>query len=338
MALDSLLSCRSYISIFLIIMTKNQTLEMKGVAILFMLFWHLMKDPISAYIGRCMNPVAFFLLLSGYGLYIVNQREDNHKYKRIIRLYINYWVVLLLFIVVGHWTNPGYYFISPLSLLGNFIGLNPTFIPEVWFLLPYIFLALLSKPLKNILDKCNGWIAFGGLFFFSVGTSYCLSRFGVTYLYPHRCLYVIFCFFHLLFPFALGMLSARYELFHLIGQRVRRNEAIPTLFWSICLLSLMWIRCLINISVFHPLYVFLFINIFIQIPKYHFIEYALQRLGKCSMNMWFIHTSLFIYLFPQRPLVGISPVLYFIIVTITCWLVAEALNILVRPIINKINI
>ena len=65
-------------------MSKQESLMMKGVAILLMVFLHLFKinyadlyysliyvgnTPLAAIIARMANPVPFFLILSGYGLY-----------------------------------------------------------------------------------------------------------------------------------------------------------------------------------------------------------------------------------------------------------------------------
>lgn len=67
-------------------MTKNDSLILKGVAILFMLWHHLFwndsfrlfytaigltisGEPIEQRLGRLCDPVALFVFLSGYGLY-----------------------------------------------------------------------------------------------------------------------------------------------------------------------------------------------------------------------------------------------------------------------------
>lgn len=71
-------------------MSKLDTLKIKGIAITFMLFYHLYLPissndfcsgffcigglPLAQLITRAMNPVSFFIILSGYGLYI-----SHHK-------------------------------------------------------------------------------------------------------------------------------------------------------------------------------------------------------------------------------------------------------------------
>lgn len=71
-------------------MTKQETQQMKGVAILMMLFVHLFGETwkigsyqslisfgdttIEQFLCTAFNPVAFFLLLSGFGLHFVYKK------------------------------------------------------------------------------------------------------------------------------------------------------------------------------------------------------------------------------------------------------------------------
>ncbi len=303
------------------VIDKNRSQELKGIAIIFMMFGHLMTDSVSVFLGRFMGPVAFFLILSGYGMYVVNQKTDIHRWSRILRLFVNYWIVLAIVLVIGQWSNPDYYKLSVSGLMTSIIALDPTYIPEVWFLLPYVLLSISSSWIIAFLDKCKGQYVVIAFFLLSIGTSFCLSKYGSSYLYAHRIEYVLFCYFHLVFPFVLGILLAKYkEIINLkMGDGIKKYPAI----W---LWVLIVIRCIVNISIIHPIYAALFILLFSMIKKYRWIETSLQRLGKCSMNMWFIHTSFFVYLWPSRPLMELNPIVYFSIVVLVCWLLAEGVN------------
>ena len=87
-------------------MSKEDSFIMKGVAIMIMLFFHLFEPKVQLYNGtmyavlaRANNPVPFYLILSGYGLFIVNRKTDFHRYSRLINLYIHYWIISLIFIL-----------------------------------------------------------------------------------------------------------------------------------------------------------------------------------------------------------------------------------------------
>src|SRR4051812_49331847 len=94
----------------------------KGIAILFMLLLHLfcrkevnglyqtfpMIDgvPLIYYIGLFGDAcVPMFCFASGYGLYISVKKENGSIFKknvkRIFKLLINYWIILILFVLVG---------------------------------------------------------------------------------------------------------------------------------------------------------------------------------------------------------------------------------------------
>lgn len=76
-------------------MSKEYTSYLKGIAILMMLFLHLFHHlewdtslicllhigniPLVYYIARMCNPVPFFLILSGYGLYAVYSKMGGGK-------------------------------------------------------------------------------------------------------------------------------------------------------------------------------------------------------------------------------------------------------------------
>lgn len=306
---------------------KNKSQELKGVAILFMIFGHLMTDSVSVYLGRFMGPVAFFLILSGYGMYVVNQKTDIHRWSRVLRLFVNYWFVLAVVLLIGQWSNPNHYMLSVSGLMNSIIALDPTYIPEVWFLLPYVLLSTSSRWIISFLDRFKGRVVLIAFFLLSIGTSFCLSRFGSSYLYAHRIVYVLFCFFHLMFPFVLGIMMAKYK-----GKENVFCESWIEKSPIMWLISLVVLRCIINISVIHPIYAAFFILAFSQIEKPKWIEGTLQRLGQCSMNMWFIHTSVFVYLWPNRPLMELNPIVYFIIVVLVCWLLAEIINAITQRI------
>jgi peptidoglycan/LPS O-acetylase OafA/YrhL len=98
--------------------SKDETNSLKGVAILFMLFYHLFfvlttksmydsliyigNKPLPYLLSICTYPVDFFIILSGYGLYISYCKGKNNNVKRNIKLYIHYWITLLIFVTLGY--------------------------------------------------------------------------------------------------------------------------------------------------------------------------------------------------------------------------------------------
>ena len=96
-------------------MSKEYTNYVRGAAILMMLFLHLFQHldrdtslnsmfhigeiPLVYYIARMCDPVPFFLILSGYGLYAVYAKSGGVKpLKRVGNLYIHLWLIYLLMV------------------------------------------------------------------------------------------------------------------------------------------------------------------------------------------------------------------------------------------------
>ena len=90
---------------FRYMITKEETTILKGVAIVFMLYLHLFNQmpnvslceyfitigdiPFVHLLTRACNPVSFFLILGGYGMYMVYRKGDKNRYIRILKLYIH---------------------------------------------------------------------------------------------------------------------------------------------------------------------------------------------------------------------------------------------------------
>lgn len=102
-------------------LSKKQTDITKGVAILFMLLLHLFctreyeglfeplimigNIPLIYYIALFGDMcVAIYCFCSGYGLMIGYKNNNENYFKknliRILKLYINFWIILILFVLI----------------------------------------------------------------------------------------------------------------------------------------------------------------------------------------------------------------------------------------------
>lgn len=119
-------------------MSKAQSTQLKGIAILMMLFLHLFNHwtpgeytpwffigerPLVYILSRACNPVGIFLMLSGYGLhysYTHHSLTTKGQIKRLLRIYIYYWLILLIFVSIGHFVDKDKYPGSLWDILLNF--------------------------------------------------------------------------------------------------------------------------------------------------------------------------------------------------------------------------
>lgn len=107
-------------------MTKESSGYLKGIAILMMVFLHLFNNlqndmtlgylltigdmPVIYYLTRMCNPVPFFLILSGYGLYSTYIKTGEVKpWKRVSNLYIHLGIIYFLLLPLACWVRPEMY-------------------------------------------------------------------------------------------------------------------------------------------------------------------------------------------------------------------------------------
>lgn len=330
-------------------MSKDDSMMAKGAAILLMVFLHLFNSlnncalcspllmlgdvPLVHVITRACNPVAFFMLLSGVGLYSsyrIKGRITNGK--RLLKLYIHFWVILTIFLIVGHLIDPERYPGSWLKLIRNYSSLYYTYNAEYWFLLPYALLALTSPVLFRICDKMNYWIPLVGSFIIELGAGFLISRFGNRYLYGNMLFYMPVLYMHLLFWFVLGMTCVRANFWGLLDKLRGRNGF---LLWG-AFFAVIALRCVPPLGMLHAVYVVAFVILFVAAPKAPVVSSLFMSLGRHSMNMWLIHTWFCYYLFKDFIYGFKYPLVIYIVLLAISMLVSIAINYIVKPITQRI--
>lgn len=285
-------------------------------------------EPLVYILSRASNPVAFFLILGGYGLYRVWERGDTHRWSRLIKLMIHYWIILTLFLIIGHFINPAYYPGDITCLIYNFTAYFTSYNGEMWFLLPYMILSAISPWLFKLMQRfrCRTVIAF--TLFIYLCTSYCISRFGPIFLYSNYWAYNPLLVFHLMFNFSLGAMAARsnfFENFKAYAHSLKINVSVAA---TLLILILVGISCVFKYNFF---YAFMFISLF-QLIKLGGGIHVLSLLGKQSMNMWMIHSWFCYYLFRGFIYSFSYPILIFTVLIIISYVSGIIIDRIALPI------
>jgi len=140
-------------------------------------------------------------------------------------------------------------------------------------------------------------------------------------------IYNPFLIIHLSFAFLLGAIAAKYKVFEhkqkddqlLIG---RVNAGL----WLILLIALVALRCCFQTSVFHNLYAFGIIYLFLRIPRWEWMDKVLAELGNKSMDMWMIHSWFCYYLFHDWIYTFRYPVVIMAVLVIISYLSSLVVN------------
>ena len=175
--------------------------------------------------------MAFFLILGGYGLYKVNEWGDKYRWSRVLKLYIHYWIILTVFVTIGHFIFPNRYPGSLLTILANFTSFDTAYNGEMWFLFPYVLLSLLAPWLFRLMKPFKAWQIIAATLFIHLCTSFCISRYGASFLYSNYWIYNPLLVFHLLFNFSLGAMAARERYFERIRWSLCKFQHICVLKW-----------------------------------------------------------------------------------------------------------
>lgn len=293
--------------------TYDESLRLKGLAILLMLWLHCFNNlqspgytyqnfiildgsPLvyrSTYIAGVVVPLYCFL--SGYGLSKKISFDWKYIKKKLINLLYKYWFVLTFFVVVSTIIDPGYYNFSMYSILGNYLGYDTTYNGTLWFLLPYVLLLITSKYLFKIFSqKKYVFLVFALIIVLFVSSNYFLKLEANNKLaFSTPMLMLLFNYFKLLLPFYWGYMAVAFPF------RVEYNKHIfKSRIWIMLILGL-----IILTKLFIPSYSLCYFYLLPVVVFLHNLEYPksvskiLIILGRQSLFMWFIHGYFTYYIF-----------------------------------------
>lgn len=294
-------------------MEKAFSTEVKGVAILFMLWGHLFpnlqvvdslcnliyigNEPFSLWIKPAIAPVPIFLFLSGYGMHVVNTKlvGDANRYRRVLRLYLTHWIVMFTFVTIGFFVNPAQYPGSFIKLLGNFTGIDPSYNTALWFLLPYVLLALSAKWIVRLFARYNAFVILGAVYLVGTSVSWWISRHTV-FLNHYRLIYIICEYVALMFPFVLGISCSEFKVFQKWKKYFCDLKYCGILSW-LGIVLMTTLMCAVKPRLIFSIYMLVMLLLFYSACRPRWLCHTLTYLGKYSMCMWMVHSYFYAYLF-----------------------------------------
>ena len=290
-------------------LSRDNSTVIKGIVILMMIFYHLFNGAhmwlytslvhigdvsLATWLASACWPVSFFMILSGYGLackYEQGTLEPKGQLARAARLYLHYWIVLAIFVTLGWAIVPAEYPGSIQALVLNMLGWNVSYNAEMWFLLPYSVLSVLSLYIIGCIKRVGNLASVIITTAIFLCTSFLVSRYG-TFLYSHMVAYQPLLCLHLLQAFTMGVVLRRTSL--------PLNRPIPQ--WGIvgAIAILVVAICLKPNSITYLIYVPLMVILLGHVKWPRWLRAMFIELGRKSMPMWMIHTWLAYYLFQSQ--------------------------------------
>ncbi|MGD6815530.1 acyltransferase family protein [Metabacillus sp. 84] len=333
--------------------SKNNMKMLKGVAILFMLLLHLFcrKDvnglyetlvsfngiPLAYYIGLFGDAcVPIYCFASGYGLYISYHKHTFLKKNsiRILKLLINFWIILLLFMLIGFLAGKSGAFQGGLgSFLLNFFVLSNSYNGAWWFLQTYIILILLTPYIvkkvkahstRNVLvvsvviylisyiQRIKEIIDLDQAFYTSLINSLVLV--GTS-----------------LFPFIVGCIFAKEKVNSKISRKFSANP-YRNLISGCAIFGLLVLHSVYESMIVAPLTAIAFVCLFNLMSKGKTVKKVLLFFGDHSTNIWLTHMFFYMSIFPELTFAPRYWILVFIWLIALCLLSSYLINFIFYPI------
>ena len=329
-------------------MPIQQSLLIKGIAILMMLMAHLynIHEDFSLYLYIGNKPlmqylynisfscVAIYTILSGYGCsYNDNKLTIKYKLIKLLKLYTTFWLVLFIFpICIGSFMRPDKYPGDYLEFLQNAIGYRWTYNLHYWFLLPYSIIFLFSNYIIDFINRIKKIFAVLIFLVLYLVASYILSRYR-TGFFRIQYIYIILHVFNLLFTFVIGV----------IMERLNREKKLinVNIYSSLAIILLIFIsitRSLFYTHALNVLYATIVVYLIIHIKFNRYIEVTLVELGKYSMPIWFIHGYFTLYLFHDYLCILKYPLLMYIALICVSYLISLLIMWISKSLFKVLNI
>lgn len=293
------------------IFTKENSLEVKGVAILLMLAFHLFGFPEripvisiewigSPVIKAFQICVPLFLFLGGYGLECVAVKKSIDKKMlcdRIRKLYTDFWWICIPTIVIGMLID--YYPMDIFKMFMEIFGITSDYNGEWWFFSNYLELFLLFIVFQHLLNSnkytlSKAIITLVILLIFSrlIGGYVNWREYGILGRHIQMILVNVTIFL-------LGSVFARYSLFEVVRRDFGHWLNLPgiSIFLVITPILVRGYLPLIGITelVVVPMFCLGVVNGMARVGG----GKILMFFGQHSMNMWLTHT-LFIYYYMKK--------------------------------------
>lgn len=319
-------------------LSKKDTKMTQGIAIVFMVLLHLFCRtgnlpyeclkirgvPLIYYIGLFADQcVAIYCFCSGYAARLLSDKTASAKdyyidrLKSIFRLLINYWIVLIMFSLVGLITKNENMPNSFIDFAKHFLLIEKEYNGAWWFVLIYILLVLASRPISAIIDKIHPIII--NILLLGVYVVAYYQRIANVINFDNAILswilnkVMMFCIS--LLPFAWGMYFYKYKIFTKIRTFIEKKK-IPNFAVAIisCIIVLVMIagHGIIQNEMIQAFTGIVTIIVFNIVKKGKALESVLLFLGKHSTNIWLTHMFFYSVLFTDLVFIAKYPIAIFV--------------------------
>lgn len=354
------LSCKSYL-------TKDQTQMTKGLAVICMVVLHLFcrkgdevfgtpvlwlsADTPAVYILGFLAEICvpLYSMCSGYAHYLLG---ENHRLglkddlKRIFRFLLNYWIVVILFSLVGLLLHTPDIPVNISEFLQNLFLISTSYNGAWWYAATYVLLCLFSGVIYTIVKRLH-WIVLFLAASFQYGAMYICDALG---LIPKTGNAVVdFAlrqfdnfFGDVLLCYILGMLLVKLDVFGKIkyflqtyAKKSGRALIGLKILLLVCVSAVVFILEKAVLMPYYALFIFLMFNSSEIKGK---LKSCFMFMGRHSTNIWLTHMFFYLCMFPGLVVSARYPIFIFVYMMVLCIAVSIVINFIYSKVKGWINI
>lgn len=283
-------------------MKKETTRQIKGIAILLMIFHHFCGTALFPKLGEmwirigasCKICVAIYAVLSGYGYFFAKEKTVRYGLKKIWGLLEIYWLSLFtLFIpaaIRGGWR------LTPGALVIQLFGLYPNLNFFAWYVFFYVF-CMLAMPFLYRIFRKN--LLRNVLIALLIPYALEILLHSVPAYSEIRAVYVLFDCMLYLPCFLSGYLMAKHGVMDNVNRVLPKQRAGRMIVCIVGIVAVFFLRMICNsvygfqLDVFYaPAFVCFAAALFEACGKKP-LRGTFSILGKYSAGMWFFHAVFF---------------------------------------------
>ncbi len=287
--------------------------------------------------------VMIFAFCSGYA-HMSQFREKQYYRRRLIGLlgvYMNYWVVLVLFSLISLGMGKGSYMPGDLkTFIGNFTTVHFTYNGSWWYLFTYALLTFTSPVLLHLSIGSGRGKTFGVILL--TGIVYVSAYYERFELYsPNWFLKQFGLYGMTVAEYMMGSIAYEHKVFTRLGNlwdRAFPNGTARKCVSVFLVLILLLGRTIAVPSLFvAPVSGAALLFLFQVAGKPRWLEKTLLVIGDHSTNIWLTHMFFYLYLFSGLVYLARYPVFVFLLMVAITMAVSVLVNAIHRPLFERVK-
>lgn len=332
-------------------LSKKDTKMIQGLSVLAMVCLHLFCRydyqglfqplifikglPLCYYFGQLSDfCVAGFAFCSGYSHAAMFENTDTGSYykrrlKSLFSLYLNYWLIVCVFSIVGLAVKNGDIPGSLREFLLNLSSVSSSYNGAWWYMFVYAVLVLISPVILKINRKVNSGVLLTlGL------VMYAVAAYFRSYADVHsRVIKWLAVFGVTLFEYLVGSVVFKTKLFtklSRINDRLNASKPLTAFkyiaFFAVYVGMLLFHSLVVGSLALAPFFGYAIIVMFYFTKKSTLVERFFLFIGKHSTNIWLTHMFFYMVIFEDLVYVAKYPVLIFAFMLVITVALSAVLN------------